>query len=70
MHERLFLCRPCAERMKSLQTVENLAYGKSRSQKGTCEECGRRRYGALSDVVFREPQTCLLDADWVFLKQL
>lgn len=52
--ENLFLCRPCAEHMKELRTVSSVHIGRPARDKGTCEQCCRRRYGYHCEVVFRE----------------
>ncbi|MEA5151981.1 MAG: hypothetical protein VB039_05205 [Oscillospiraceae bacterium] len=51
--EELFLCLPCAERLKDFQTVESIKVGRHRRDKDVCEQCGRRRFGYLCEVKFR-----------------
>lgn len=53
-HEKLFLCKPCAEEMKKMKTVENIKYVQSVKEKGTCELCRCRRFGYICKVVFKE----------------
>lgn len=51
----LFLCKPCAESMKSgFRTVRNLKYIKPGREKGTCELCNCRRFGYYCEVKFKE----------------
>lgn len=53
-YEELFLCKPCAEEMKDMETVEDIKYVKSATKKGTCELCNRRRFGYICKVKFKE----------------
>lgn len=50
--EELFLCRPCAEKMKTMRTCKKVVLGAPHGKKGDCEQCGRRRYGYDCKVVF------------------
>lgn len=50
--EELFLCRPCAEKLKSFKTVEDLKIGRHRRDKHDCEHCGKRRFGYMCHVHF------------------
>lgn len=52
--EELFLCKPCAEEMKDMQTVEDIQYVQATKKKGTCEMCGCRRFGYICKVKFKE----------------
>lgn len=56
MTEKIFLCRPCAERLKDFKTVKSIKYGQGRSYKDNCEQCGCRRFGTISDIEFRLPE--------------
>lgn len=60
MPDTLFLCRPCAENMKSFQTVRYVKQGRSRRYKDTCEQCARRRFGSLCEVEFQLPDASIL----------
>lgn len=53
-HEELFLCKPCAEEMKDMQTVDEVKYVQSANKKGTCELCRCRRFGYICKVKFKE----------------
>lgn len=53
-HEELFLCKPCAEEMKDMQTVEDVKYVQSAKKKDTCELCRCRRFGYICKVKFKE----------------
>lgn len=53
-YEELFLCKPCAEEMKTMETVEDIKYVKSATKKGTCELCNHRRFGCIGKVKFKE----------------
>lgn len=55
-HEELFLCKPCAEEMRSgkYKTVEEVDYVQSAKKKGTCEQCRCRRFGYICKVKFKE----------------
>lgn len=53
-YEELFLCKPCAEEMKDMKTVESIKYVQSEKEKGTCELCRRRRFGYTCKVKFTE----------------
>lgn len=54
-YEEHFLCKPCAEEMKTLKSVEDVQYVKpSSKKKGTCEQCNRRRFGYICKVKFKE----------------
>lgn len=57
----LFLCKPCAEEMKDYKTVRNVRYDRPARDKGTCELCGRRRFGYICEVEFREPEEITYD---------
>lgn len=52
--DHLQLCKPCAERMRSLSSVHRIEEISKigRNRKITCEQCGRRRYGYVYSVVF------------------
>ena len=52
----LFLCRPCAEAMKSFKTVASVRIGPHKRVKQICEQCARSRYGYLCDVTFKDPE--------------
>lgn len=52
--ETLFLCRPCAEAMKSSKTVASVRLGPHKRVKQICEQCARSRYGYLCDVTFKD----------------
>ena len=54
--ETQFLCRPCAEAMKSFKTVASVQIGPHKRVKQLCEQCGRSRYGYLCDVTFKDPE--------------
>ena len=54
--ETLFLCRPCAEAMKSVKTVASVEIGAHKRVKQICEQCARSRYGYLCDVTFKDPE--------------
>lgn len=53
--DELKLCKPCAERLKTLRTVAEVTEIRKigGGQKIDCEQCGRRRYGYLYAVTFR-----------------
>lgn len=51
--EKLFLCRPCAEKLKDFQSVETVKMVAPHKQKGTCDQCCRRRFGYDCLVVFK-----------------
>ncbi len=53
-YEELFLCKPCAEEMKTLKSVEDVKYVKPSTKKGTCEQCRCRRFGYICNVKFKE----------------
>jgi hypothetical protein len=55
-YEELFLCKPCAEEMKTdkYKTVEDVKYIQSVNKKGTCEQCRCRRFGYRCEVKFKE----------------
>lgn len=53
-YEELFLCKPCAEEMKDMVTVEDIRYVKPATKKGACELCNRRRFGYICKVKFKE----------------
>ena len=55
-YEELFLCKPCAEEMKTdkYKTVEDVKYIQSVNKKGTCELCRCRRFGYICKVKFKE----------------
>lgn len=55
-YEELFLCKPCAEEMKSgkYQTIDDVKYVQSAKKKGTCEQCRCRRFGYICKVKFKE----------------
>ncbi len=53
-YEEMFLCKPCAEKIKDFQTIEDVKYVQSVKEKGTCEQCGCRRFGYLCKVKFAE----------------
>lgn len=53
-YEEMFLCKPCAEKMKDFKTVEEVKYVQSVTKKGTCEQCNCRRFGYICKVKFRE----------------
>lgn len=55
-YEELFLCKPCAEEMKKLKTVEDVKYIQPVNKKGTCEQCRCRRFGYLCEVKFTAPE--------------
>ena len=57
----LFLCKPCAEEMKGYKTVKSVKYDRPGRDKGTCELCGRRRFGYICEVEFREPEEIISD---------
>lgn len=50
----LFLCRPCAEKIKDFKTVHSVKIGSHRRNKSTCEQCGKRRFGYMCNVVFAD----------------
>ena len=50
--ETLFLCRPCAEKMKDMKSVKHIKVGAHKKSKGECEQCCCRRYGYECKVVF------------------
>ena len=52
--DNLFLCRPCAERMKDFVTVRSVKMVAPRKQKGTCDQCNRRRFGYDCQVEFED----------------
>ena len=52
--EQLFLCKPCAEEMKNYKTVASVEYIRPARDKGTCELCGRRRFGYVCEVGYRD----------------
>lgn len=52
--EELFLCKPCAEEMKDMESVEEIKYVQSTNKKGTCELCRCRRFGYICKVKFKE----------------
>lgn len=52
--EELFLCKPCAEEMKEMESVEEIKYVQSANKKGTCELCRCRRFGYICKVKFKE----------------
>ena len=54
--EELFLCKPCAEEMKDYKTVEDVECVRPARDKSTCELCGRRRFGYVCKVKFKEPE--------------
>ncbi len=58
--EKLFLCRPCAEKMKTMRTCKSVVLGAPHKEKGTCEQCCRRRYGYDCEVEFNYD----LDNEW------
>ena len=53
-YEEMFLCKPCAEKIKDFKTVEKVKYVQSVTNKGTCEQCGCRRFGYICKVKFRD----------------
>ena len=58
-NERLFLCKPCAEKLKGFKSVKSVKYLAPHKEKGTCDQCGCRRYGydcevEWSDVAYGE----------------
>ena len=53
-YEEMFLCKPCAEKIKSFKTCEDVRIKTSVRDKGLCEQCNRRRYGYFCDVKFKE----------------
>ncbi len=57
-YEELFLCKPCAEEMKTdkYKTVEDIKYIQSVTKKGTCEQCRCRRFGYICEVKFKDPE--------------
>lgn len=59
--QTLFLCKPCAEEMKEYKTVKGLRYDRPARSKGTCALCGRRRFGYICEVNFREPEEIIPD---------
>lgn len=52
--EVLFLCRPCAEKLKTMNCVKHIHIGESVKKKGDCEQCGRRRYGYKCTVEWKD----------------
>ena len=52
--EKLFICLPCAERMKEMKSVISVKIGHHLKKKGECEQCCRRRYGYMCEVVFND----------------
>lgn len=54
--DELFLCKPCAEEMKDYKTVEEIEYVRPARDKGTCEQCNRRRYGYVCNVKYTDPE--------------
>lgn len=61
--DRLFLCRPCIEKMPAYQTVDKVEPLSSRKVKGSCELCGCRRFGYDCNVVFAEATHSIIDLD-------
>lgn len=57
-YEELFLCKPCAEEMKTdkYKTVEDVKYIQPVNKKGTCEQCRCRRFGYRCKVKFKAPE--------------
>lgn len=53
-YEELFFCKPCAEEAKNYRTVKNIEYVRPARDKGTCELCGKRRFGYMCEMEFRE----------------
>lgn len=53
-YEELFLCKPCAEEMKTMETVEDVKYVQSATKKDTCGLCRCRRFGYICKVKFKE----------------
>lgn len=53
-YETLFLCKPCAEKIKDFKTCEDVKYVQAAKNKGTCEQCNRRRFGYICKVKFKE----------------
>lgn len=43
--EKMFLCLPCAEKLKAMKSVKRIKVGAHQKSKGECEQCCRRRYG-------------------------
>lgn len=56
--ERLFLCRPCAERGKAglLLTIKTVELLRPAREKGSCDICARRRYGYWCAVDWAPPE--------------
>lgn len=55
-YDEMFLCKPCAEKMKDFKTVEEIKYVQTVKDKGTCEQCNCRRFGYICKVKFKELQ--------------
>lgn len=53
-YEELFLCKPCAEKIKDFKTCEDVIYVQSAKDKGTCEQCGKRRFGYICKVKYKD----------------
>ena len=52
--EKFFFCKPCAEKIKTMKTCNELKYIQSVREKGTCEQCRCRRFGYICMVKFNE----------------
>lgn len=55
-YKKMFLCKPCAEKMKKLKTAEDVKYIQPAKEKGTCEQCRCRRFGYICGVKFTDPE--------------
>lgn len=53
-YEELFLCKPCAEKIKNFNSCEDVRYVQSVKDKRTCDQCNRRRFGYICKVKFKE----------------
>lgn len=53
------LCKPCAIKLSSLGKDVVLSYG--RSEKITCAECGKRRFGCTYEVTGRIKKSAKTD---------